>query len=447
MADWEREGLWHAQYQQSMWFTDRNPACKNHITSSTCNFFMLQLWNSPPAWYRLSSCEFLYQRWDFTNNNICFIFPSCYTLHRKENFPCLCHDDIQSIQDARNVTQDRQEEADPKLQLQRDEEQKTQSKQLRYGYKCTYSQIWWAGLSFWSTAMNGTGLTPQSYLRNTPRGGKRMAIRTSQKVAPDFPFPICAMDLCFPPKTTNSKPNSFRRSFRKSSKEKTKEKRSGCWTKENWVLRKNNWCWKTRNGCFKSCKMRALSRTHSTNSNNCNREVQYPRAFDVAPATVRVSWSTANISFPNHRTVQRTPRDDELRPGSSDCVSPVWGGGWRRTHHGRARSSCLHLTDEMVTAWNIRRIRSTYSGERHLTVSLDNPWRQHSHDVWWANTCQVNWTNRCELRAIWWDGFLIMEKKTIVWKGPKVTDHEESFWKVLSAIISIIKFTQFPHRP
>lgn len=246
MADWEREGLWHAQYQQSMWFTDRNPACKNHITSSTCNFFMLQLWNSPPAWYRLSSCEFLYQRWDFTNNNICFIFPSCYTLHRKENFPCLRHDDIQSIQDARNVTQDRQEEADPKLQLQRDEEQKTQSKQLRYGYKCTYSQIWWAGLSFWSSAMNGTGLTPQSYLRNTPRGGKRMAIRTSQKVAPDFPFPICAMDLYLPPKTTNSKPNSFRRSFRKSSKEKTKEKTSRCWTKENWVLRKNKWVLKNK---------------------------------------------------------------------------------------------------------------------------------------------------------------------------------------------------------
>jgi hypothetical protein len=54
-----------------------------------------------------------------------------------------------------------------------------------------------------------------------------MAIRISQKVAPDFPFPICAMDLYLPPKTTNSKPDSFRRSFRKSSNEKTKEKRSG----------------------------------------------------------------------------------------------------------------------------------------------------------------------------------------------------------------------------
>ncbi len=33
-------------------------------------------------------------------------------------------------------------------------------------------------------------LTPQAYLRNTPRGGKRMAIRISQKVAPELPFPI-----------------------------------------------------------------------------------------------------------------------------------------------------------------------------------------------------------------------------------------------------------------
>jgi hypothetical protein len=92
----------------------------------------------------------------------------------------LLGDGVDGIEDAGEVPEDGEQEADPELMLQ---EKKTRNQHRIRTFCCSPSR----GLSIHVPAKKGKNLifqlTPQPNLRKTPRGGRMMAMMMSMQVA------------------------------------------------------------------------------------------------------------------------------------------------------------------------------------------------------------------------------------------------------------------------